>query len=134
MKILNKNEQPLLSRTEVDIEITYEGITPSRADIKKQIASQLNTDEKLVVVRKIDAQYGEKNAEVLAYSYKNEEDMKRIETENALNKGMPKEKKAEGAEAKPAEEKKEEAKPEEKKEEKPAEEKPAEEKKEEGKE
>ena len=43
---------------------------------------------------------GEKKGKVLVHVYKNEKDMKRIETENALTKGLPKEKKPAEAEAK----------------------------------
>lgn len=125
MEIKEKKEQPLLSRTEITAFVSYEGATPSRTDLKKQLASLVKVDEKLIVIRTIDVAYGETTAKIFAYAYKNEEDMKRIETENALKKGAPKEEKKEKAPA--------EAKPEEKPAEKPTEAKP-EEKKEEGKE
>ena len=95
LKVINKTEQPLLSRTELAADVSYEAVTPSRADIKKSLASQLNTTENLIVLKKVDASFGGKKAKILANVYKKEEDMKRIETKPALTKGLPKEKKAE---------------------------------------
>jgi ribosomal protein S24E len=139
-KLDKTEEKPLLARKEVAGKMTFEGkATPSNADVAKAIASELKTDEKLVVVKHIYTAFGSCEAEIQAYVYNTEEDLKKIEPKEK-KKGEKKEGEGEEAPAeaapaeKPAEEKKEEAPKEEKKEEpKPAEEKkeekPAEEKK-----
>jgi ribosomal protein S24E len=125
--IKNTDEKPLLARKEVEAHMVFEGkATPSNADVAKAIASELKTDEKLVVVKHIYTAFGSCEADIAAYVYDNEEALKKFEPKE--KKAEKKEGEAPAEEAKPAE-KPAEAPKEEKKEEAPAE-KPAEEKKE----
>ena len=115
LKIINKKEDPLLSRTKVEIEITFDKATPSKAEIKSRLGKDLGKEEKLIVVKGIYMEYGLKKAKNLSYVYESEEALKRIEV------GKKEESKTE-AQEKPAKEeakKKEEPKKEEKKEQKP---------------
>ncbi len=131
LKILNKQENPLLSRTEVSAELTFEGAVPSANEVKKEINKQLGADFNLIDVS-MESEFGSKAATAQINVYKDDKAMKA-----AIKKGkkaLEKEKKAAEEAAKKAEEEKaaaeapkEEAPAEEKKEE----EKPAEEKKEE---
>jgi len=123
IKITEKKEEGPLSRVRLTGEIIFESVTPSNEEVKKKVASSVNCDEKLIVIKNIYTKFGLKKASVSAYAYKNEEAMKKIEPK-------PKEKKAKEKSA----EKPEEAKKQEEKKEQPAEtkeEKPKEEKKEE---
>ena len=117
LKILEKKEEPLLSRIVIKASAIFEKATPSNEEIKKQIASNLKADENLVVIKGIYTKFGTSEADINAYVYTSKEEMQKIEPK-------PKEKK----EKKPKPEKPAEAKPEKKeeakKEEKPAEEKP----------
>ncbi len=125
--IKNTEEKPLLARKEIEGHMMFEGkSTPSNADVTKAIASELKTDEKLVVVKHIYTAFGSCEANISAYVYDTEEALKKFEPKN--KKEEKKEGEAPAKEAKPAE-KPAEAPKEEKKEEAPAE-KPAEEKKE----
>lgn len=81
LKIINKKEDSLLSRTIVESEIVFEKATPSRADIKSNLSKNLGKDEKLIVVKGIHTLYGFKKAKNIAYIYENEELLKRIEVE-----------------------------------------------------
>jgi small subunit ribosomal protein S24e len=120
LKIINKTEEPLLSRTRLEGEAVFESVTPSNSEVRAAIAKSIGKDEKLIVVKGIYTQYGSKKAKIIAYAYQNSEIMLKIE---------PKNKKIDEAEKKSLEQKKvEEPKKEGKKEEKPKEEK-AEEKK-----
>ncbi len=87
LKIIEKKEQPMLSRIDVKAKLEFQGATPSTADVKKQLASELDVDEKLIVIKHIYTKFGSPTADVLACSYLNEEDMNKIE---------PKPKKKEG--------------------------------------
>jgi len=142
--IKEKKEMPLLSRMNVRAELSYDGATPSRTEIKKLIASNIGADEKLLVIKKVETAYGARKAGVEGHVYKNEEDMKKTEKEYLLKRDVKEKKEKKPAEAKekkeeakpedkPAEDKKEQAKPEEKTEKKKEEkqEKPAEQKKQE---
>lgn len=121
LKIINKKEDPLLSRTIVESEIVFEKATPSRAEIKSNLSKNLGKDEKLIVVKGIHTLYGLKKAKNIAYIYENEEFLKRIEVET--KKGAKKKAPAEAeekVEEKPQERaKKEESEQEAKQEEKP---------------
>ena len=81
LKIVNKKEDPLLSRTKVESEIIFEKVTPSREEIKNELVKVLGKDEKLIVVKGIFTSYGLKKAKNLSYVYENEESLKRIEVE-----------------------------------------------------
>jgi len=139
LNIVEKNEKILLSRTEVKATVSFTGAVPSTKDVKKSIASQLKADAKLVVVKNIYPKFKDNSADVLAYYYISEEEMKKNEPKlgkkaaeklkkSADEKTKPAEKLAEAPKKeapaeKPAEEKKEEPAKEEKKE-APKEEKP----------
>ncbi|MDD5086806.1 MAG: hypothetical protein PHV16_03570 [Candidatus Nanoarchaeia archaeon] len=110
MEILEKNEQSLLSRTEVIAKDSYTGSTPSRESIKERLAKALNADKGLLVVKHIYPEFGFGTAKIIAYLYSTKESMNEIEPEYSLKRGE-KNKKESKEEAKP-EAKKEEKKPE----------------------
>lgn len=111
LKIIKKQDNPLLSRTEIKAELNFfKEPIPKKEDVKKKLASIEKANENLVVVKTIYSSFGTGKADVVAYIYKSEEELKNIEPQK-------KEKKA-GGEAAP----KEEAKGEQKKEEAPKEE------------
>ncbi len=121
LKIINKKEDPLLSRTKVEAEIVFEKATPSREEIKGKLAKNLGKDEKLIVVKGIYTLYGLKKAKNIAYIYENEEFLKRIEVET---KKKGKKKAPTEAEEKVEEKPREQAKKEESEQEAKQEEKP----------
>jgi small subunit ribosomal protein S24e len=129
LKITEKREEELLSRTAIKLHIIFDKATPSKEELKKAIASELKADENLVVVKDIYTEFGNSEADVNAYVYTSKEEMQKIEPK-PKKKAKPgtKTSKSESdsvqakKEEKPAE-KKEEAPKEEAKEEKPAEKK-----------
>ena len=140
LKILEDNQKPLLSRREIVMEASFGGKTPSRQDMRKDIAANLKAKEELVIINNIDTEFGYRKAKVLVHVYKKKEDLEAVEPKYVMKrhevKAKPKEAKpapaaapAEAAhkEKAPKKEAVAEAKPaltEEKKEEKPAEAKP----------
>lgn len=99
-KILDKKDESLLSRVEVRAEATFQGVTPSKVELKKQIASSLKVDEKLIVVKNVKTFFGKEKVVVIALKYEDEDALKRTE---------PKSKAKKGEEAQPATEEKKEA-------------------------
>ena len=81
LKILNKKEEPLLSRTRMEAEVIFENATPSGKEVKSNLAKKIGTDEKLIDVKSIYTVFGLKKAKILFYAYENEEILKRIKVE-----------------------------------------------------
>lgn len=109
--ILEKKDNPLLRRTEIIADISFEAATPSRQVMKEAISKKLNASPELIIIRNIYPFFGDKKAEVVVHIYNKKEDVEKIESNVYIQRMLGKKK-------------------EEKKEEKPVEEKPAEEKKE----
>jgi len=142
-KIIKQEKNPFLEREELTIEINSEA-APSEEEVKKTIGK----DEKLIVVKKVNTNFGRKKFIAEAVVYESEEAKKKVETvpqkvrkkmaeEEKAKKEAEKKAKEEEAKAKAEAEAEELSEPsseekpaEETKEEKPIESKPEEEKKE----
>jgi small subunit ribosomal protein S24e len=108
--IISQNENKLLNRTEITAEAMFDGTTPTRMEIKKELAKKIKADIEHIVLRKIMNIFGERKVKVIAFNYK---DKKIMEHENRvfLNKDLGKKKAGEAKkEEKEAEPKKEEKK------------------------
>jgi len=95
LKILKERETPLLSRKRYTIEITEEGATPSRKQIRDMVALKLKADPELTIVKHIYPRYGLEKSRCIVNIYENAEDMKRYEDEGLLKKHAKEEKPAE---------------------------------------
>jgi len=96
LKILDKKDNPLLHRLEIEAGLVVEGPTPSNKDVAKELAKQLKADENLVIVKHIYSRFGTNKADVLAYVYNDKDKMKEIEM---IKEAPKKEKKEEEKEA-----------------------------------
>ena len=135
LKIIKQVEVPLLSRKEIEAELSFNGPVPSGNEVKKAVAKGLGCDESIVVIKQIMNKFSDNSAKVFAYQYMSEDDMKKIEPSS--KKEADKSAKAPKEEAKaaaPTEAPKEEKKAEEKPKEEVKKEVPKEEKKVEAKE
>ena len=94
--ILEKKEEPLLSRAMVRASIDFEKSTPSYAETASLLASSLKADEKLIAIRHIYTYFGNKKAQVIAYLYADDAKKQLIEPK----KKEKKDKKAAKAQAK----------------------------------
>jgi len=79
VKITEKKEEKILSRISVKAHIIFDKATPSAEEVKKALASELKSDENLVVVNEIYTKYGKPEADVYAYVYTSKEEMQKIE-------------------------------------------------------
>ncbi len=108
LEVKETNEVPLLSRTRVTLSADFQGPTPAREALRKDISKQLGKDEKLIIIKHIYTKFGQAGAKIIANVYKNEDELKCFEEKAMIKKHVKEEKKpAEGAEA-PKEEVKEE--------------------------
>ena|SRR3989338_3414767 len=110
LKIIKEKESPLLSRKEITANVAFSNATPSEKEVRKLLAGQLKADEKLVVVKKISGQFGNRKAKALAFYYMSEEEMKRIEPQKKESKDTKKAESGEEKKETPAEKAKEEKK------------------------
>jgi len=79
IKITEKKESPLLSRTEVTAEVAYSGKVPKKEEFRSKLATALSAKENLLVLKKIRTKFGDKKAKISFYIYNNEKDMSDIE-------------------------------------------------------
>lgn len=128
VNITSKTENKALERKEIQAEITFDGPTPTRDELRKAISVKIGADPDLLILREVNGTYGRKSVTVLAHAYSSKEVLMSTEPEHIRKRDKV------GVEApkeeKPAEEKKEAPKEEKpapaEKKEAPKEEKPAE--------
>jgi small subunit ribosomal protein S24e len=89
IEIKDKNENPLLNRTEIHFDCIYQGeSTPNALDVKNKLVALLDADKKLLVVDKILPKFGEGRAEGYAKVYDSEENLNKIEAKHVLAKNQ----------------------------------------------
>ncbi|MBW2967976.1 hypothetical protein KY362_05815 [Candidatus Woesearchaeota archaeon] len=108
VSILKERDTPLLSRKRYTLEIGFKGATPSRLQVRDEIANKLKADKALTVVKHVYNRYGIEKSRVIAHVYTKKEDMLRYEEKGLLEKHKAPEK---PAEEKPAEKAKSEDAP-----------------------
>ncbi|MFH1399193.1 MAG: hypothetical protein ABIG95_03715 [Candidatus Woesearchaeota archaeon] len=90
VNVVKDYKQPLLSRREVIAEITFSGATPSRKEIKKQMAEFLKEKEDLAVVVAVKTAFGHQKASVQINFYESKEAMDRLAPKHLVQRGLPK--------------------------------------------
>ena len=71
MKVLSKEEMPLLSRTKIEFEIEHiTNKTPSEKEIIKKIADGEKIQDGLISIKHIYTNYGFGKSKIIAYLYK----------------------------------------------------------------
>ncbi len=84
ISIISKEENPLLARQDIGFEAKDVSKTPSRKEIRGQLAALVNADEKSLVVDILEQNYGSSEVHGKARVYKNEKDMKRTEVAKVI--------------------------------------------------
>ncbi|HYD02747.1 MAG TPA: hypothetical protein VEC16_00455 [Alphaproteobacteria bacterium] len=79
IEVLGKNHEPLLHRTSFKANITFEGKTPSRSEMLKDLCSKLSSKENLTIVRRIDTLYGAEKAVLTGFIYDDEAKLNTLE-------------------------------------------------------
>jgi len=89
IEIKEQNENPLLNRTEIHFDCTYQGeATPNVIDIKNKLVALLDADKKLLVVDSVLPKFGEGRADGYAKIYDSEENLNKIEAQHILAKNQ----------------------------------------------
>ncbi len=85
--IVKEKETPLLSRKRITGEVTFDGPTPSKADISKQLSKSSKQPENLIEIRHIYTQFGEQKAKVIAHIYDDETVMGKVVSKGKKKSG-----------------------------------------------
>jgi len=99
LKIVSKEQNPLMKRREVtfSIEHAQTGGTPSRVEVRKQLASLLKADLNLVYVKQLETKTGSMLAIGEANAYESVEQAKLVEPEHIIARNAIPEKAEEAA-------------------------------------
>ncbi len=99
INVNEKIENPLLNRTEIRFDCTYQGeATPKVLDVKNRLVATLNVDKNLLVVHNLKPSYGEGKANGYAKLYDTEESLIKIERDHVVVKNKEASKEDEDAE------------------------------------
>ncbi|MDK2790430.1 MAG: small subunit ribosomal protein S24e [Methanothermococcus sp.] len=98
IKIVSERENPLLDRKEIKFTVSFEGATPSIKDVKMKLVAILNADKNMLVVDKLDQEFGKMEVNGYAKIYNNEKMMNLIEKKSVLEKNKIEEEVAEQVE------------------------------------
>jgi len=90
IEYLERKENPLLNRTEVTALVHHEGPTPRRSEVKARISAELDADPDLVIVDKIEQEFGRPVSRCFVKIYKDRESLEKIEPEHKIRKNMEK--------------------------------------------
>ena len=101
LKIVSKEQNPLMKRKEVtfSVEHAQTGGTPTRGEVRKQLATLLKTDLELVYVKQLETKTGTMVAIGEANAYDSVEQAKLVEPEHIIARNAIPEEKPEKAEA-----------------------------------
>ena len=90
MKItsIHKSKNTLLNRNEYVFEVSFDGSTPKRADIKQLFIQKTGENPDLSVIKRIQQHAGMRKVRVVAYVYANEDSLKRIEPAYVLKRNQ----------------------------------------------
>lgn len=98
IEINDKQEQVLLSRTQLNGAIGGYNTTPSIDQVRKKIAEITKSDENNVVIRNIKGEFGKRTAKFSAFIYKNQEMKNKVELKQG-KKALEKLQKKQGSES-----------------------------------
>lgn len=90
IKIISKVENKVLDRIEVDFSLGYGGGSPSREEIRKELAGKLDVDEKLLVLDIFRQSAGKASGNGYAKVYKSKEAMEKVERKHILKRNFEK--------------------------------------------
>ena len=79
IEVLKKSNEPLMHRTHFEAKVVFEGKTPSRIEMIKDLCHKLSSKENMTVIRKIQTDYGSERALMNGYVYDNEKTMQTLE-------------------------------------------------------
>jgi len=75
VNLINTVENKILERKEVEAEVSFDGATPKRAQLKEAVCQKIAANPELVVIRRVSSAFGRKTVKVLIHAYSAKEKM-----------------------------------------------------------
>lgn len=94
IKVIKKEEKPLVGRTEVELESYYTAAVPDRKVIRKALADAMHVEQDVIIIEKIMPTQGFGKAKVTASVYNNKELMTKLTPEYVIKRHDKKKKEA----------------------------------------
>lgn len=93
IKIVEKEDQPLLRRQNIKADVEFEKEVPNRALIREHIAKALNSNQEMVIVKTIKSSFGSKTANVIVHAYSDKKFMEKVVKKHIQKRHAAKEEK-----------------------------------------
>src|SRR3989338_10963024 len=90
IEVLKQQKEPLTRRSYFEAKVVFEGKTPSRLDMIKDLCAKLSSKQNVTIIRKIINDYGSERALLSGYVYEDEEILKRLEDRHFLLRHLSK--------------------------------------------
>ena len=75
VNLISNIENKLLERKEIQAEVSFDGATPKRAQLKEAVSHKVGANPELVVLRKVSSNFGRKTVTVTAHAYSTKESL-----------------------------------------------------------
>lgn len=79
VNILSTSENKLLERRELEAEVTFDGPTPKRAELKQAIGGKAGLNPELMVLSRVSNAFGRHSVKVLVHAYADKERLMAVE-------------------------------------------------------
>lgn len=84
-EVSNRHDNALLGRVELEIALSHDQkATPTREDVRKQVAEAESTKAKLVIVKRMAPEFGHGRTRGWVHVYKDEDVLRRLEPQHLL--------------------------------------------------
>ena len=85
MEVTSRHDNVLLGRVELEVAFSHDQKpTPTREDVRKAVAESESTKPKLVIVKRMEPEFGHGRTRGWVHVYKDEEGMRRMEPNHLL--------------------------------------------------
>lgn len=95
VEVRNTKKNAILSREEITAELFFEGRTPSRIEIHKELSKKLGASPELLIVKAVKTEFGEQKATAVVHKYDSKDILERLEPAYVKKRHLPKGKKEE---------------------------------------
>jgi len=79
VNIISTTENKLLDRREIEAEITFDGPTPKRAELKQAIGGKAGLNPELMVLSRVSNTFGTHSVHVVVHAYADKDKLMSIE-------------------------------------------------------
>ncbi len=87
-EVIEKRLNPLLKRLEIMFKVDHEGATPTREEIRSNLAATLNAKKELVIIERMRSEYGKRETRGYAKIYNSEKDLRDIEQAHIIQRNV----------------------------------------------